>query len=108
MDVKEALTLADDPETESHSEWCTDARALKLLAAELRKRQWVSVKDALPANYRDVMILNGCGVGIAWRSDKGWNAGYLPDKDPPPTLDEAIAQNQITHWMPLPEPPEGA
>lgn len=60
--------------------------------------EWISVKDRLPEGYKDVLVCfensSGYHVDITFYSDKldygeGW---YL-------TAD-------ITHWMPLPEPPK--
>lgn len=59
---------------------------------------WISVKDRLPKGYRDVLVryknASGYRIDITFYCDKseygsGW---YLPAN--------------ITHWMPLPEPPK--
>lgn len=60
---------------------------------------WISVKDRLPSSWVPVRV---------W--DKPWNTSYdacyndeddcwepLGDREPP---------DNVTHWMPLPEPPE--
>ena len=59
---------------------------------EGRMSEWISVKDELP--NRDIRVLvyipemNGsdCNIQIS----KGWGVSKY-----------------VTHWMPLPEPPEG-
>ena len=60
--------------------------------------EWISVKDRLPERL-DVVIVQG---GIAY---------YLPDEEAWMTITgerwpgRPIVWN-VTHWMPLPEPPE--
>lgn len=61
--------------------------------------EWISVKDRLPEGYTDVLVCfitaSGYHVEVTFYCDhhpdygNGW---YLPVN--------------ITHWMPLPEPPE--
>jgi hypothetical protein len=67
---------------------------------------WISVKDKLPAMHEGVLIFLDCGcVGVGERfrpelksvSHKWlWlaNGSWLDEGD-------------VTHWMPLPEPPAG-
>ena len=59
--------------------------------------QWVSVKDRLPEKFKNVMIFKE-GLwdepGIGYYADEIWYAWL-----------EGIGQTNITHWMPLPEPP---
>ena len=60
---------------------------------------WISVKERMPEDYVNVLIamtdVAGTFVAVAWRENNGWNDGEggWPDEN-------------VTHWMPLPEPPE--
>ena len=55
---------------------------------------WISVKDRLPEDSGDYMVLNDGRIEIA---------PY--DKEAANTLIDWIEISGVTHWMPLPEPP---
>ena len=56
-------------------------------------QEWISVDDRLPKNSDNVLVChnNGLVTTNAWLGSNWW----LNNE-----------RNQITHWMPLPEPPE--
>ena len=56
--------------------------------------EWISVKDRLPENEKIKCLINDKykGVYIARFREKSWSDIYEYYKD-------------VTHWMPLPEPP---
>lgn len=61
--------------------------------------KWISVKDRLPAKHERVLIYDSVchNIYMAWRDDDldvWFSEEYLPDFV------------YVTHWMPLPEPPE--
>jgi len=64
--------------------------------------QWISVKDRLPEDISDVLILTKekelC-VGYYRNSDNDWNM-YNP------CCSFHMELHGVTHWMPLPKPPE--
>ena len=53
--------------------------------------QWISVKDRLPENGVEVLVVSDGETGASWHEagEFGWAIG-----------------GTVTHWMPLPEPPE--
>jgi hypothetical protein len=60
---------------------------------------WISVKDRLPAKHECVLIYDSVchNIYMAWRDDDldvWFSEEYLPDFV------------YVTHWMPLPKPPE--
>lgn len=77
------------------------------LEAELKKeRQWIPVGERLPEPDKKVLaIVSGRWENItfdrayelmSWSSDEGWIMEAWPELEDP----------EVTHWMPLPEPPE--
>ena len=65
--------------------------------------EWISVKDALPESSFNAVLIKQMNtvptVGYYTISKQGWNSTGRPDI----TTDHLIS---VTHWMPIPEPPE--
>ena len=62
--------------------------------------EWISVKARLPEAGERVLVSSGMFVGEAYRTSANtWyrHTGF-PLRD--------ILHRDVTHWMPLPEPPE--
>ncbi len=109
MTIEEAIRILD-PETGfmevSKYSTCGDSvnacrDAGKVAADELRKRQWISVKDRLPKPAENVLIFTDCYGGwvdigryVLQGNLPFWARGGTEIKD------------NVTHWMPLPEPPK--
>lgn len=66
-----------------------------LISNGVTVQEWVSVDDRLPKNSDNVLVChnNGLVTTNAWLGANWWFKNE---------------RNQITHWMPLPEPPEAA
>lgn len=70
--------------------------------------EWISVKDRLPSTdetvlaivygrpRKNIQLVAACQLG-AW-TEEGWILDEYPEWETP----------SVTHWMPLPEPPEEA
>jgi hypothetical protein len=59
---------------------------------------WISVKDRMPSDGDSVLVW-GCGfIEIGWYNEdlRTWQAEDFNYDD-----------GEVTHWMPLPEPPKG-
>lgn len=66
--------------------------------------EWIKISDSLPKNGQCVSISDGVLTGV-WRY-----SGWWPDFDGKgcaSTSDPRQLIRNITHWMPLPEPPKG-
>ena len=64
-----------------------------------KKMEWISVKDRLPENENEVLIWDGNYIEM----------GFMEYEDKTPVSwrnIEMIENNHISHWMPLPIPPE--
>ncbi len=61
------------------------------------KREWISVEDRLPEDYEKYLLLLDNGrITIGW-----YHEGAMQFVE-----DGIVIINIVTHWMPLPEPPE--
>lgn len=62
-------------------------------------QRWISVEERLPEDYEDVVIIMRNGASswyrVAYREYGGWSFGG-----------GRRAPDEVTHWMPLPEPPK--
>lgn len=78
------------------------------------KAEWISVKDRLPDPYEKVFVRLDHWAGVDtylafYDTERGWCdcGGYFDDgtnNDGEPLAYETAGVN-VTHWMPLPEPP---
>lgn len=79
--------------------------------------EWISVKDRLPDPYEKVLVRldhwSGVDIYLAFYDPKrDWCdcGGYFEDgtnNDGEPLTYETVGAN-VTHWIPLPEPPKEA
>lgn len=104
MTPDEALSFMMDEALPFHVG--VDAEVARVLAAEVRKRQWIPVGERLP----EAEIIDGevCQfVPCLFYGPKiGVCAGrYWPEDGEWISL-QGVRCNGITHWMPLPEPPK--
>lgn len=89
-----------------HKRWI-DRGCPKCYERELEEKKrkkllngWISVKDRLPDNGKEVLILN---------NDKDIYLGMYVDEAKSFFFDFGMEYHKIevTHWRPLPEPPKG-
>ncbi|MEB6502248.1 DUF551 domain-containing protein [Escherichia coli] len=60
---------------------------------------WISCSERMPKWYADVLVTDGEHVEVKWWDESGyWNSWTELNSD--------IFADEITHWMPLPEPPQ--
>lgn len=58
--------------------------------------RWISIKEKLPPEDESVLIYTIMGMCVAAR----WNDRFFVSKT------ASFAKYDVTHWMPLPEPPK--
>ena len=64
---------------------------------------WISVEDELPNKPKYYLVFTRCGS--IWNTSLlFWNMGDVTPKWEDRDRDY---QDNVTHWMPLPEPPKG-
>jgi len=63
--------------------------------------EWISVKERLPEVFKDVLIANKRGKH--YDISKGWWTGTYFDR---PARGVYRRYKNVTHWMPIPEPPK--
>lgn len=63
--------------------------------------EWISVEDAVPNDDNNVLTYSeGYASAVGYHTKKGWF--YHPDDQP--RSDNSLID--VTHWMPLPQPPK--
>lgn len=67
--------------------------------------KWISVKDKLPGKCEDVLLFVN-GEGYKTGCTVGHYAGARGIFYPADPESHVVYFSGITHWMPLPEPPE--
>ena len=84
---------------------CTEdllSDALALLKEQETFDGWISVKDRLPEDETEVIIFVQHKIGwyrvFGWHDEYGWHSSAEEFGDG--------ESDFVTHWMPLPEPPE--
>ena len=62
-------------------------------------QEWVSVKDGLPKNGKEgvLIALRWGEVDIGWCEDGRWDSEFVNEYE----------DGEVTHWMPIPQPPKG-
>lgn len=63
--------------------------------------KWISVEDRLPDYYKPVLVIcnNTPSMNIVWLASDGDRYFYTE-------LNSDRIISNVTHWMPLPEPPQ--
>ena len=70
-----------------------------LLSNGVTVQEWISVKDGLPESGKESVLigLRWGEVDIGWCEDGRWRSEFVNEYE----------DGEVTHWMPLPNPPKG-
>lgn len=81
----------------AHAEQMDYAKLIEKIAELEAAQRWISVSEQLPKEMQEVLVSVGVKLSIMYHSRVGWT-------------DEWFIDNDVTHWMPLPQlpKPEGA
>lgn len=77
----------------------TEAVAAYLLDNGVTVQEWISVTERLPESGKEgvlIALLYG-GVDIGWCEDGRWRSEFVNEYE----------DGEVTHWMPIPQPPKG-
>ena len=83
-----------------YDEWYgNDDIAEKLISKGVTVQEWISVKDRLPESGKEgvLIALRWGAVDIGWCEDGRWSSEFINEYE----------EGEVTHWMPLPNPPKG-
>ena len=104
IDVMEKLVelLTNSPQLDV-LDWTTgwEEAANYLIAHGVTVQEWIPVKDRLPKDWTDVLVLSRFGfleTAVYTGTPGKWRIGWNGDM---------LEADSITHWMPLPQPPKG-
>lgn len=115
FELKEFLERAHTEKLKRLEEYRKELKAKEInlyhketeLERALKARQWISVKDRLPEDMKPVLVFMPTKAGGLIETgiliNKVWRWGHWEDLSD----DEIPGHLEVTHWMPLPEPPEG-
>ena len=73
--------------------------------AVLSKPRWIPVTERLPEYMENVLVTDGVFSGMGWRDYYDCH-GTKPREDYWIAPSTNVNELGITHWMPLPQPPE--
>ena len=100
MDVREKLVELLDRFV--YDEWYGNGDiAEKLISNGVTVQEWIPVKDRLPEIGRSVIAYNAPAKCAAEAMYKG-EGRFLQFR-----WSARLQEHEVTHWMPLPQPPKG-
>ena len=106
MDVREKLVeiLKQAPfEGKVLDEWWWEEKIKRIADHLIRNgvtvQEWISVKDKLPESGKEGVLigLRWGEVDIGWCEDDRWRSEFVNEYE----------DGEVTHWMPIPQPPKG-
>ena len=73
--------------------------AEKLISNGVTVQEWISVDDRLPESGKEgvLIALRWGEVDVGWCEDGRWSSEFIDEYE----------EGEVTHWMPIPQPPKG-
>lgn len=63
-------------------------------------QNWIKCSERMPDDFVDVLVTDGVHVEVMWLDcDEYWDSWLEPRA-------VTVDREDITHWQPLPEPPQ--
>lgn len=60
--------------------------------------KWIKCSERMPEHLDDVLVTDGDSIEMKWWDGDDWDSWAERNSN--------ICNDDVTHWMPLPEPPE--
>ena len=98
MDVREKLVELLDIIIQPGQKTLGDI-ADYLISNGVTVQEWISVTERLPGNGKESVLiaLRWGEVDIGWCEDGRWCSEFVNEYE----------DGEVTHWMPMPQPPKG-
>lgn len=105
MDFQEKLVELLQDENNPVWRWFPNNMAMLqladyLIANGVTAQEWISVTERLPEKQADVVALSNKNGGYMFVGYRGYISGEWMENG-------ALHIGDVTHWMPIPEPPKG-
>lgn len=92
-----------DPEIGSFAEWLAEY-LVERLPTPTPQNEWVRVEERLPPDMGDVLV--AAFWHERWQTMIGWHPDSRKGSWRVYTSHGEVVPGGVTHWMPLPEPPD--
>lgn len=93
------LLIDEEPDNYLNFRRTTMCMARDYLKEHFAEPRWISVEERLPDKDKDVMCYSDKNGGYMFFGYRGWISGEWMEGG-------SLHIGDVTHWMPLPEPPE--
>ena len=92
-------------QTVEHYKGCADDWYKEACDYKAALPRWIPVTERLPEDFKAVLVYTPKFLNqfMAYHKDDGWRVWSPQDNHGVPFIN---GQGEITHWMPLPEPPK--
>ena len=80
---------------------------IEILIPPTKADEWIKCSERLPSEADHYLVALSDPEDVGWVTDKAWTAFYNKCGECPEIAVEIVENGQpVTHWMPLPAPPQ--